>query len=100
MQKAPQYLDQAFEKVLKEMLATFIKKNKDYGKGNILDTGELGILFRINDKINRLKNLTSKGQTPENESIDENWLDIAVYGVIALLFRNGQFEKLDLDPKK
>lgn len=95
-----QYLDQAFAEQLEEMLRIFIKKNKDYGKGNILDTGELGILFRINDKVNRLKNLMAKGSNPENETIDETWLDIAVYAIIAILLKNGQFSKLKLDPIK
>jgi hypothetical protein len=97
--KQPQYLDEAFSQVLDEMLATFIKKHKDYGKGNILDTGELGILFRINDKIRRLQNLTTAGKEPENESINETWLDIAVYAVIAILLRKGQFEELELEKK-
>lgn len=100
MPKDHQYLDQAFEARLQEMLATFIKKHKDYGKGNILDTGELGVLFRINDKVNRLKNLMNTNCEPKNESINDTWLDIAVYAVIALILRSGEFKKLKLDPKK
>jgi hypothetical protein len=96
--KDPQYLDEAFEAVLDEMLQTFIKKNKDYGKGNILDTGEIGILFRINDKVRRLQNLITKDKNPENESLEETWEDIAVYAVIAIILRRGQFEKLELSP--
>jgi hypothetical protein len=96
--KDPQYLDEAFEAVLDEMLQTFIKKNKDYGKGNILDTGEIGILFRINDKVRRLQNLITKDKNPENESLEETWKDIAVYAVIAIILRRGQFEKLELNP--
>ncbi len=96
----PKFLDQAFEKILETMFKTFIKKHKDYGKDNILDTGELGIIFRINDKIRRLQNLNCKDQEPQNESINENWVDIAVYAVIAILLRKGQFKKLELDPKK
>ena len=95
----PKYLDQAFEEICQEMVDTFIKKHKDYGKGNILDTGELGILFRINDKINRLKNILANQQLPENETIDDNWMDIAVYAVIAILLRKGLFKKLKLSPK-
>lgn len=78
------------------MLKTFIKKNKDYGKGNILDTGELGIIFRINDKVRRLQNLTQNKKDPENESINETWLDIAVYAVIAVMYRKGWFQELEL----
>ncbi len=93
--KDPKYLDEAFEMVCKEMAELFIKKYQDYGKGNILDTGEVGILFRINDKLNRLKNLLAHQKKPENEPMDETWRDIAVYAVIAILYRNGWFEKLE-----
>lgn len=94
--KNPKYLDQAFEIVCKEMLAVFVKKHKDYGKGNILDTEELGIVFRISDKLNRLKHLLIKGKKPENESLEETWIDIGVYAVIAVLFRRSWFKKLEL----
>lgn len=95
----PKYLDEAFDEVCRDLLKTFIKKNKDYGKRNILDTGELGIIFRINDKINRLKHLGSNNKAPQNESTYETWLDIAVYAVIAIILENGQFQKLKLSKK-
>lgn len=94
-----QYLDKAFEQILSEMLLVFINKHKDYGKDNILDTGELGILFRINDKVKRIQNLISKQQQPKNETINETWIDIAVYAVIAVLLREGYFKKLELSPE-
>ena len=97
--KNPKYLDQAFEAVCKEMLQMFIKKHKDYGKGNILDTKELGIAFRISDKLNRLKHLLIKNIKPENESIEETWIDIGVYAVIAVLYRRSWFKKLELKEK-
>jgi hypothetical protein len=53
----PKYLDESFEKTTRELLKIFIKKHRDYGKGNILDTGEMGVLYRVSDKINRLKHL-------------------------------------------
>ncbi len=95
----PKFLESAFSTVTTKMLETFIKKNRDYGKGNILDTGELGIIFRINDKIRRLQNLQQNNKEPENESINDTWLDIAVYAVIAILLRKGWFEKLELKDK-
>ena len=94
--KQPKYLDEAFSCVTEEMLETFIKKHKDYGKGNILDMGELGIAFRVSEKVSRLKNLFSKKDKPKNESIDDCWLDIAVYGAIALLYRRKWFQKLKM----
>lgn len=98
--KNPKYLDEAYQMVLDDLMKTFIRKHKDYGKDNILDTGELGIVFRVNDKVKRLQNLLAGGKKPENESINETWIDIAVYSVIAILYRNKQFQELELDPKK
>jgi len=93
----PQTLDQAFEVVTAELLETFLKKHKDYGKGNILEIEELGIAFREAEKVSRLKNLLSKTEDPANESIDDTWTDIAVYAVIALLYRRGWFQKLEVE---
>ncbi len=61
----PKYLDEAFAEVGKELTELFIRKYKDYGKGNIIDTGELGIAFRISDKLNRLKHLLMKAWMTE-----------------------------------
>lgn len=97
--KDPKYLDEAFEKVCQEMLAMFKKKHKDYGKGNILDMGELGIAFRISEKFNRIKHLLMQGKKPANESIDESWIDIGVYAVIAVLLRRSWFKKLEMKEK-
>lgn len=96
----PQYLDQAFDEELKKLLEIFVKKHKDYGKDNILDNGELGIVFRINDKLRRIQNLISRPGDPMNESVRDNWQDIAVYAVIALLLKDGRFKDLVLDPQK
>ncbi len=98
MQK-PKTLDEAFENVNRELLAMFLKKHKDYGKGNILDTGELGIVFRVSDKLNRLKHLLINRQHPTNESLEETWIDIAVYAVIAVLLRRSHFKKLEVKEK-
>jgi hypothetical protein len=97
----PQTLDQAFAGVSDEILEMFLKKHKDYGKGNILSIEELGISMRITEKAERLKNLLIKqGKDPVNESIEETWTDIATYAVIAILFRRGQFQKLEVAEEK
>lgn len=95
--KQPKTLDQAFSQVNSELLAMFLKKHHDYGKGNILDTKELGIAFRVSDKLNRLKFLLSNDKKPSNESIEETWVDIAVYSVIAVMYRRGWFQKLEVN---
>jgi glutaredoxin 2 len=100
MKNTSPYLDQAFYEELQKLLEIFIKKHKDYGKENILDNGELGIIFRVNDKLRRLQNLAMKGDAAVNESSRDSWQDIAVYSVIALLLADGRFRDLILDPKK
>ena len=61
-------------------------KQQDYGSGNISAFGEFGVLVRLNDKIERLKNL-NKMPSVKNEAIDDTYLDIANYAVIAMLIR-------------
>lgn len=75
----------------------FLKKHKDYGKGNILSVKELGIALRISEKIERIKHLLMQDGEPANESIEETWIDIGVYAVIAILLRRGEFQNLDVD---
>jgi hypothetical protein len=96
----PKTLEEAFRQVSLELEEIFIKKNLDYGKGNILDTGELGICYRINDKINRLRNLLQNNKKPTNESIEETWNDIAVYSIIAVMYKRNWFQKLKLSARK
>lgn len=95
----PQYLDEAFQQVCQDMLTTFIRKHRDYGKGNILSIKELGIAFREAEKVERLKNLLlDPTKLPTNESIDDSWMDVAVYAVIAQMYRKGWFQNLELKP--
>lgn len=98
--KQPEYLDEAFEEVCHELTQMFIKKHKDYGKGNILDTGELGIAFRISDKLNRLKHLLINQKNPQFESVEETWVDIGVYAIIAVMLKRSWFKKLELKEKR
>ena len=100
--KEPQTLEEAFEIICKELEEVFVRKNHDYGKGNILDTKELGIAYRVSDKLNRLKHLLETGNKPSNETIEESWVDIGVYAVIAIMYKRGWFQKLNLKepPKK
>ncbi len=95
--QAPKYLEESFQNISDELLATFIQKHKDYGKGNILSIKELGITFRLTEKIERLKNLLmNPTKDPLNESIADNIKDIAVYAIVMEMFRRGEFQKLNL----
>ncbi len=70
---------------LKELL---IKKHLDYGPKNISDSpgGPLnGLRVRMHDKLARINNLTDKGTTPQFESLEDSFKDMANYSIIALL---------------
>ena len=86
----PRTFQEALGLVLDDMREVMIAKQRDYGPGNILDFGDYGVLVRANDKIGRLKNLY-KGEKPRNESVDDSWLDLANYAVIALMVRRGHW---------
>ena len=74
-----------------------VSKQLDYGPGNINNApgGAMnGILVRMNDKMERLKNLTYHSEVdPQNESIHDSLVDIANYAVIAIMVRNGSWPK-------
>jgi len=77
----------------------------DYGKGNIsvgsnLDTPEeekvalTGLWFRMNDKIQRLKQLVllSKEAKVKTESVKDTFQDLSIYGIIAQIVKNKQWK--------
>lgn len=72
---------------------TVIAKQKDYGHGNIMRHGLQGVIVRMCDKVERIKNLESKrfGE-PVNESLDDSWLDLVGYCIIAIMLLQGTFE--------
>ena len=94
-----------FKKILDEMYITFCKKQRNYGPGNIsigtsLETEEdiklslSGLWFRMNDKIQRLKQLVVLGQPDEvGENIQDTYEDLSVYGIIAQLVQRKKWGK-------
>ncbi len=95
----PQNFEEACRNVAYEIANLVIKKQHDYGHGNILSFGEYGVLVRSSDKFERLKNLLAKGKEPNNEAIEDTWSDIAGYAIIALMLRKRWFT-LPLDGDK
>lgn len=79
--------------VFADVLDTVIGKQRDYGHGNILRFGLQGVVVRMSDKVERLKNLLRSGQKPAYEAIDDTALDIVGYSMIALMLIDGSFEK-------
>ena len=105
MSSPPKTFNEACDQLTKEISDLVIKKQRDYGKDNILKYEDfmrqvlgkdyrigMGVLARLNDKMERLKNLYKKGTKPENESIDDTFRDIIGYAVVALLLLRNQFK--------
>lgn len=87
-----------FKEYMIEEFITFCRKQYDYGPGNIAvgtqlkDQKEImislkGLWFRCNDKIQRLFNiiLVRDSLKAANESVEDAWMDLSVYGKIARL---------------
>ena len=99
-------LAEAWKETQQEQYELFAKKMMDYGLSNIslgttLEEPEdiklsiTGIWLRCNDKINRLKNLIKRDgkNYVSNEPIIDSFIDIANYGVIAMLVMRGKWKK-------
>jgi len=84
-----------FKQLMAEQYVLFCKKQKNYGPGNISVGTDLrtdgdvklsltGLWFRINDKIQRLKQLIILGHKDNvGESELDTFQDLSVYGIIA-----------------
>ena len=73
------------------MHALLCRKQADYGHGNITTFGARGVVVRLSDKVERLKNLTSHQNHPQNESIVDTYDDIVGYCTILLMLANNTF---------
>ena len=95
----------AYEQITIEQFHLFARKMLDYGKGNIsvgsnLDTPEeekvalTGLWFRMNDKIQRLKQLVllSREAKVTTESVKDTFQDLSIYGIIAQIVKNKQWK--------
>lgn len=89
-------LASSFKEIQLQQYELFAKKMLSYGIGNISLGTDLSqeedkhlsltsIWVRVNDKVNRLKNLVVKKRdnTIEDESIIDTWKDLCNYAIIA-----------------
>jgi len=94
-----------FQRLQFEQWALFCKKQMDYGPSNIamgteLKTDEekrlskIGLIVRINDKVQRLINLVVKNnREAQNEPTMDAFKDLSVYGIIAQIVEAGKWGK-------
>ena len=100
----PEMTDE-FKAIMFTQYELFCKKQLNYGPSNIsvgtsLETDDdvklslTGLWFRMNDKINRLKQLVVLGQPDKvGESINDTYMDLSVYGIIAQIVSNKKWAK-------
>ena len=68
-----------------------VAKNRDYGTLNILRYGVIGIIVRINDKIERVSNLMKDGNVAQvaDEKIEDTLMDMVNYATYGIMLCNG-----------
>ena len=99
----PELTDE-YKKIMMQQYILFCKKHRNYGTGNInvgtnLETdGDVklaltGLWFRLNDKIQRLKQLVINGEPDTvGESSLDTFQDLSVYGIIAQIVSQKKFK--------
>ena len=106
MEKEWPEMTQEFKKIQREQYELFLHKQHDYGPGNISVGTQLqtedeihlsltGLWFRMNDKIQRLKNLLMSGRknAVEGETVEDAYLDVSNYGIMATIVSRGKWGK-------
>ena len=106
MEKEWPEMTKEFKKIQREQYELFLHKQHDYGPGNIsvgtnLQTPEevklslTGLWFRMNDKLQRLKTLLLSGRqnAVEGEPIEDAYLDVSNYGIMATIVGRGKWGK-------
>jgi hypothetical protein len=99
-------LAEGFKVIQKEQYELFAKKMLSYGLGNIamgsnLETKEdinlslTAIWIRSMDKMQRLKQLIllNKNNSLENEPVEDAYVDLSNYSIIALLVKAGKWKR-------
>ena len=95
-----------FKKIQQEQYELFLHKQHDYGPQNIA-VGQMlvneeekrlslmGIWFRINDKVERIKTILMRGDNGslEGEGLVDSYSDISNYGVMAQVVARGKWAK-------
>ena len=82
------------KQIQSEGLALFAKKNADYGDA-FAKYGVIGVLMRIEDKIQRSLSITKNGvNLVSDEGIKDTLLDLHNYAAMALMLLDPPLEKV------
>ena len=94
-----------FKRLQQVQYELFLRKQHDYGPGNIAVGTQLqtqdeihlsltGLWFRMNDKIQRLRNMLLSGrESAVDEPLEDAYLDVSNYGIMATIVKNGKWGK-------
>lgn len=105
MEKKFPVMTAEFKRIQQAQYELFCAKQSNYGPDNISMGSTLereedrklslqGLFFRLNDKINRYKQMIMFGSKDAvGESLDDTFKDISVYGIIAQLVQSGKWGK-------
>jgi len=105
MEKKFPIMTAEFKKIQQAQYELFCAKQSNYGPDNISMGSSLervedrklslqGLFFRLNDKINRYKQMIMFGSKDAvGEALDDTFKDISVYGIIAQLVQTGKWGK-------
>ena len=90
-----QELEMEMANLLHDLHVLFKKKQASYGPGNISAFGEKGCVVRMSDKMQRLIRLVWEDRTNPlaDETVDDTYLDMACYALIAILVRKNKWPK-------
>jgi len=94
-------LEESMAQLMQEVFNLWKRKQKSYGPYNISVFGLKGVIVRLWDKMQRIVRLVWTGiKNPlQDETIRDTLIDIADYGLIAVLVFDGKWPKSNLDCK-
>ena len=94
-----------FKRLQREQYELFCRKQHDYGPSNISVGTQLitedeiklsltGLWFRVNDKVQRIKNLLmGNRESAVDEPLEDAFLDMSNYGIMATIVKNKKWGK-------
>ena len=105
MEKEWPEMTNEFKRLQAEQYELFCRKQHDYGPSNIsvgtqlLTEDEIklsltGLWFRVNDKVQRIKNLLmGNRESAVDEPLEDAFLDMSNYGIMATIVKNKKWGK-------